>query len=84
MSVKRKMTVRMAASIDLAPTIAHALKGTCCVQMEGLVRVSQFYIPVMMYLSLPNAHTHTFTLLYIKSREGGLSLKYSIIYIPRN
>lgn len=85
MSVKRKMTVRMAASIDMAPTVAHALKGTCCVQMEELVKVSQFYIPVTMYLSLPNAppppsRAHTFTLLYIKSRRGAFTQIFKYIH----
>ena len=44
------MTVRVAASIDLAPTIAHVLEATCCIQMGGDVSVSQFHAPLMIYI----------------------------------
>jgi len=37
MNVKGTMTVRMAASTDLAPTSVHVLEGTCCIQMDGVV-----------------------------------------------
>ena len=44
MNVKGTMIVRMAASTDLAPTSVHVPKGTCCVQMDGHVNVSQFCV----------------------------------------
>jgi len=44
------MTVRMAASTDLAPTTVHVLEGTCCIQMDGVVNVSQFHAPLVMFI----------------------------------
>ena len=50
MNVKGTMTVKMAASTDLAPTSVRVLKATCCIQMGGDVSVSQFHAPLMIYI----------------------------------
>ena len=52
MSVMKATTVRMVASTDLAPTSVRVLEGTCCIQMDGVVYVSRFCAPLMMFMHL--------------------------------